>query len=1066
MSLKKSVVIVSALAALFASAWGQNVILADDMSEFPIGWTLGSSGLNPDTWTRTTREWYSSSVSVKCSHLASSYLVNTDVWMQRPVSLAGCSLGTMTFWVWQYTERGCDQLNFEFSSDGGLTWRLAWQRSGTYASWHRITIPGIPNSTNAIRFHFHSDSSHVLEVVYVDDVVLYGVNYTTMVTIWSDDMTNFPAGWIRSGRPSWGPQSRYYHSPPVAAQCAGLDSGYENDQHNGIARPVNLQGYSPRGYDYGILSFWLYLQTEGGHDFFEAWYHAPGSWIQLYHNSGYHDWARLCYEIPNNSDSISFYFYSDDTYVLNGAFLDDVTIVGVSAPAIDLAASDIVSPPSPVDYGDTVAVTAIVRNNSSVSAAGPVYFQVSPRYYGMGLTPLIPPGETARVSFLPWEVLCRPGWQRLECLAAYYRDANTANDRTIESTFVRGIDVGALAVTWPEGSIDSGLTIVPCARVKNYGNLPATFKVFIVFDTSGRRGYSPRGYSPRGYSPRGYSPRGYSPRAYSDSTIVSDLPSQAEDTVWFREWPKPHPVRFYESRCSTCIAGDVWPDDNVATGAFYIVALPRDTGWIRKPDLLLGPRSKKVKDGGCLAYSDSSNRSDASCIYAFKGNNTCEFYRYGIEATRREATRREATRRETNVWFTLDSVPAIGRMGKKKCVKNGGSLAEVGGKLYATKGNNTLEFWLYNPSYRSYSSYPWTQKADVPTGAKNVREGAGAVGVTLGDTGYVYLLKGSQTQEFYRYNTIANTWESRAAAPLGVSGKPWKRGSCIAYAPSPQPSPDEGSSGVHELKSSRVQGGLIYALKGSYNEFFAYDCRADAWASLVSLPLRGREGKKKRAKDGAGLAYVGDGGATTRLPAGDKLFALKGGNTLEFWEYDVATNLWVQRTDLPLGSGSGKKVKGGGALVYVPSVNALYALKGNNTPEFWRYGLVAYSSEPSATSSEQPAVSSFSPCASRCLLQIAPNPFANTTTISYSLPKSGNASLKLFDITGKLVTTLARGRARSGDNASRLDASASRLAPGVYLIELESSSGRLTRKVIVCSPPAMVDRHGSFDMIR
>ena len=83
---------------------------------------------------------------------------------------------------------------------------------------------------------------------------------------------------------------------------------------------------------------------------------------------------------------------------------------------------------------------------------------------------------------------------------------------------------------------------------------------------------------------------------------------------------------------------------------------------------------------------------------------------------------------------------------KKKAVKKGSSLAfGTDGRVYATKGNNTLDFWQYNPT-----TQVWTQKADVPTGAKNCREGVSMASVTVSDTDYVYLLKGSGTFEFYR----------------------------------------------------------------------------------------------------------------------------------------------------------------------------------------------------------------------------------------------------------------------------------------------------------------------------
>ena len=64
----------------------------------------------------------------------------------------------------------------------------------------------------------------------------------------------------------------------------------------------------------------------------------------------------------------------------------------------------------------------------------------------------------------------------------------------------------------------------------------------------------------------------------------------------------------------------------------------------------------------------------------------------------------------TNAWIARESIPAFDSLGKKKAVKKGSSLAfGTDGKVYATKGNNTLDFWQYSPS-----TGIWTQKTDIP----------------------------------------------------------------------------------------------------------------------------------------------------------------------------------------------------------------------------------------------------------------------------------------------------------------------------------------------------------------
>jgi hypothetical protein len=82
-------------------------------------------------------------------------------------------------------------------------------------------------------------------------------------------------------------------------------------------------------------------------------------------------------------------------------------------------------------------------------------------------------------------------------------------------------------------------------------------------------------------------------------------------------------------------------------------------------------------------------------------------------------------------------------------------------------------------------------------------------------------------------------------------------------------------------------------------------------------------------------------------------------------------------------------------------------------------------------------------------LSIAPNPFSNATTISYSLPKAGNVSLKLYDVTGKLVTTLVTGYRNSGLSTFNLQPSTSGLSSGIYLLKLESDNTTTTSKLII-----------------
>jgi hypothetical protein len=503
------------------------------------------------------------------------------------------------------------------------------------------------------------------------------------------------------------------------------------------------------------------------------------------------------------------------------------------------------------------------------------------------------------------------------------------------------------------------------------------------------------------------------------------------------------------------VADDIEPGNDTMSGS--VVVIPR--GWTARAVLPLGPKNKNVKDGGALcAGKEPTDANDTTYVFAFKGNNTCEFHRYNTI---------------TNAWVAKESIPAVNALGKKKRVKKGSSLAfGTDGKVYATKGNNTLEFWEYTPTLglgarrrlprvepgrpalgqasapsdrRSMSprmareiprgmtvpvprngsrkslpeyAYPWVQKADVPPGAKTCKEGVSAVAVKTGGSDYIYVLKGSGTQEFYRYDIAGKTWDlTLPLAPGGLSGKPYKNGSCLAY---------DG-------------GDTIYCLKGSYNELAAYSILGRTWVNKGPLPFIAPPGtRKKKVKDGAGMAYYGK-----------SVYSLKGGNTDEFWVFSTTDQLWHVQLQLTAGP---RKVKGGGALTFADANRSLYALRGNNTREYWEYGPLSADDSPLAANTGLKSVQGQSAVRSlQFALSVTPNPFTSSLnpSISYSLPRAGNMSLRLYDVTGTLVGTLVSGYHPAGSYSYSLLTTHHSLASGVYLLKFETESYRTTEKLVI-----------------
>jgi flagellar hook assembly protein FlgD len=76
-----------------------------------------------------------------------------------------------------------------------------------------------------------------------------------------------------------------------------------------------------------------------------------------------------------------------------------------------------------------------------------------------------------------------------------------------------------------------------------------------------------------------------------------------------------------------------------------------------------------------------------------------------------------------------------------------------------------------------------------------------------------------------------------------------------------------------------------------------------------------------------------------------------------------------------------------------------------------------------------------------------PNPFGGRTQISYSLPRTGDVSLVVYDAAGRPVQTLASGRCEPGRHSATWDAK--NAAAGVYFYTLTSGKASITRKLIL-----------------
>ena len=76
-----------------------------------------------------------------------------------------------------------------------------------------------------------------------------------------------------------------------------------------------------------------------------------------------------------------------------------------------------------------------------------------------------------------------------------------------------------------------------------------------------------------------------------------------------------------------------------------------------------------------------------------------------------------------------------------------------------------------------------------------------------------------------------------------------------------------------------------------------------------------------------------------------------------------------------------------------------------------------------------------------------PNPVDQTAQIKFNLSNSENVSINLFDISGRLVKTLADANMPAGANSVSFDKA--EMNKGVYFLKVETSNGSFSHKVMI-----------------
>ena len=479
---------------------------------------------------------------------------------------------------------------------------------------------------------------------------------------------------------------------------------------------------------------------------------------------------------------------------------------------------------------------------------------------------------------------------------------------------------------------------------------------------------------------------------YRDSVYISGLAPDHYVIVDFAEWPGTAIEGCYIGVCTLAVDDDVPAND--LDSSFFTVSVycPWPVGWQEVSSMPAHPSNSPVARGGWLAFDASTE-----LLYAAKGNKTGDFYRYEPLP---------------NEWYTLAELPyRRGRWPTKRPMKGARGICDNERHVYATQGNNTLGFWRYDIIADSWEVLP-----DVPAGPsrKKVKGGTDMVYIVVQDTGYVYLLKGYKT-EFYRYNASSGVWQTRADAPSGSRAR-WESDSWLV--------------------ADSDSGGYVYAHKAKYHELYRYDVRGDSWGQkMEGMPFVGASLRRKKSKDGGSAAWY-DGA----------IYALKGGNTQEWWRYTVADSVWTELETMPSFGTTGKKkrVKHGGDVVSFGG-GAFFALKGNKTLETWRYVSVPWPPQAATRHGGSLATGCVAAVPGGRLVAV-PNPMGpNGTLVRCELPGAGPAVLTVYDAVGRAVAR----RPVLPDHSGVASVFLRGLRAGVYLVRVEAPGFAATRKLVV-----------------
>jgi PKD repeat protein len=86
--------------------------------------------------------------------------------------------------------------------------------------------------------------------------------------------------------------------------------------------------------------------------------------------------------------------------------------------------------------------------------------------------------------------------------------------------------------------------------------------------------------------------------------------------------------------------------------------------------------------------------------------------------------------------------------------------------------------------------------------------------------------------------------------------------------------------------------------------------------------------------------------------------------------------------------------------------------------------------------------------ASVASLTVAPNPFNDVTTISYTLTQASNVNIYLTDVQGKSITLVNNALVPAGNYSATINAGNLNLSAGIYMLRMETGNSFINKQLI------------------